>query len=189
MPAQGSVKSKTSLCLAEMCLKFGHRIKEVWSIDRTYLHRSRESMMEAAAKTDATHLMFIDSDVIFEPDAMEKLLRQGLGVVGATYRMRDQLRRVAAHKPLDAEYGAAREIRLADKQNKTHEVRAVPTGFMLVDLDVVRAIPQPWFDFGRNNPDEWMGEDVFFCEKLREHGHQIWMDPTIPVGHIGDWVY
>jgi GT2 family glycosyltransferase len=148
----------------------------------------REKLMKAAADTDATHLMFIDSDVMFPPDAMEKLLRQQKTLIGATYRLKDQHRKVAAHKPLGTEYGPNREVKLTDTPQVTHEVRAIPTGFMLVDLKAIREIPQPWFDFSPND-DTFMGEDVWFCERVREHGHQIFMDPTIPVGHIGDWVY
>lgn len=189
MPAQGSVKAKTSLCLAEMCLKYGHRISEVWTLSNTYLHRSREKLMAAAVESDASHLMFIDSDVIFPPDGMERLLRQKKGIIGATYHLKWQGNKVLAHKPLGTKYGASREPRKFLKPNETHEVRALPTGFMLVDLDIVRPVPQPWFDYGRNTEEEWMGEDVFFCELLREHGHQVFLDPTIPVGHVGDWVY
>lgn len=188
MPAQGSIKSKTSLCLAEMCLKYGHRIDEVWTLDGTYLHRMREKLMRAAVDADATHLMFIDSDVIFPPDGLERLLRQKLPVVGATYHLKNPKQKIAAHKPLGTEYGPGREMKLANRPTKTHEVRAIPTGFMLVDLSAIRDIPQPWFDFTAND-DSFMGEDVFFCEKLREHGHKVWLDPTIPVGHIGDYVF
>lgn len=189
MPAQGTVKAKTSLCLAEMCLKFGHRISEVWTLSNTYLHRSREKLMKGAVDSDASHLLFIDSDVIFPPDGLETLLRQKKGVIGATYHLKWQGKQVAAHKPLGTEYGGSRETRHFPKPNVTHEVRALPTGFMLVDLDVVRAVPQPWFDYGANTEEEWMGEDIYMCEKLRAHGHKIWLDPTIPVGHIGDWVF
>ncbi len=44
------------------------------------------------------------------------------------------------------------------------------------------------FDFGPNDKD-FIGEDVFFCELLREYDHKIWLDPTIPAGHVGDWSY
>lgn len=188
MPAQGAVKSKTSLCLAELCLKYGHRVTAVWTLDGTYLHRMREKLMKAAVDSDATHLMFIDSDVIFPPDGMEQLLRQQKTVIGGTYRLKNPTQKIAAHKPLGTEYGPGREMKLSDTPKGTHEVRAIPTGFMLVDLNAVRNIPQPWFDFSPND-DSFMGEDVWFCEKLREHGHQIFLDPTIPIGHLGDIVF
>jgi GT2 family glycosyltransferase len=192
IPTQGSVKTKTFLSLVEMHKQYGHRIADIWTPEGTYLHRSREKIMEAAVATDATHVMFIDSDVIFPPDGMERLLRARETVIGASYHLKWQGKQVWAHKPLEAKYGAARdlqEIAPLEKRTDVHEVRGLPTGFMLVDLDAVRSIERPWFDYGPNTEDDWMGEDVFFCEKLRAHGHKILLDPTIRVGHVGDWVY
>ena len=34
-----------------------------------------------------------------------------------------------------------------------------------------------------------MSNDWFFCEKARELGYEVWCDPTIKLGHIGDYDY
>jgi hypothetical protein len=65
---------------------------------------------------------------------------------------------------------------------------AVPTGCLLIDLSIMAQISQPWFQV-THKPDGSvdMGEDVWFCVQVRAAGFEVWCDPTIPVGHIGDY--
>ena len=30
-----------------------------------------------------------------------------------------------------------------------------------------------------------MGEDFLFCDRARELGYEVWIDPTIKLGHMG----
>lgn len=54
---------------------------------------------------------------------------------------------------------------------------------MLIRRDVFEQIPPPWFELGRTNPEE-IGEDVWFCEKLRRAGIPIVVDLDSVFGHF-----
>ena len=41
-----------------------------------------------------------------------------------------------------------------------------------------------YFDF-KCTPDGYIGEDFLFCDRAREVGLDIWLDPTIKLGHMG----
>ncbi|KKM80817.1 hypothetical protein LCGC14_1335930, partial [marine sediment metagenome] len=37
--------------------------------------------------------------------------------------------------------------------------------------------------------DEYVSEDWAFDQRARELGYSIWADPTIKLGHMGNYVY
>ena len=57
---------------------------------------------------------------------------------------------------------------------------------------------QSFFDF-KSTPDGYVGEDYLFCDRVHEIGMEVWIDPTIKLGHMGihefegsfgeDWLY
>ncbi|GAI66965.1 unnamed protein product, partial [marine sediment metagenome] len=51
-------------------------------------------------------------------------------------------------------------------------------GFLLVKREVFEKIPYPWFSFERG------GEDLYFCDKARRHGFEIWADMSVLLGHL-----
>lgn len=62
---------------------------------------------------------------------------------------------------------------------------------MLIKKEVFDKIPEPWFELGQTNPEE-VGEDVYFCEKLRasefaiqtdEGPMALWVDLDTVFGH------
>jgi GT2 family glycosyltransferase len=59
-------------------------------------------------------------------------------------------------------------------------------GFMAVRRNVLESMEYPWFhprfvDHGAFH--DFTAEDVSFCWRAQELGHQIWVDPSVRVGH------
>jgi hypothetical protein len=40
------------------------------------------------------------------------------------------------------------------------------------------------FDF-QLAEEGYIGEDYLFCDRAREHGFEVWIDPSITLGHMG----
>jgi hypothetical protein len=40
------------------------------------------------------------------------------------------------------------------------------------------------FDFAVKD-NSYVGEDYLFCDRARADGFQVWVDPTIKLGHMG----
>jgi hypothetical protein len=62
---------------------------------------------------------------------------------------------------------------------------------MLIKKEVFEEIPGPWYELGQTNPEE-VGEDVYFCEKLRASKFAVqtpdgpcalWLDLDTVFGH------
>jgi len=41
-----------------------------------------------------------------------------------------------------------------------------------------------FFDFALKD-GQYIGEDYLFCDRAREQGFEVWIDPTIKLGHMG----
>lgn len=161
--------------------------------------RARNLLVQDLLESPCTELLFIDSDINFEPEAIFRLMAWGTdtrkGVVAAVPRVRDVNKVYIA----DLEYDENQELTM----NHRGLVRAerVATAFMWVNRkvfeDLVAAHPE-WtywdkragknlsavFDF-KVTPEGYIGEDFLFCDRAREAGYEVWVDPTITLGHMG----
>lgn len=173
-----------------------------------YVHRNRNVLMQRALESDSTHLMFIDTDIAFPRDGIQQLIALRKPIAGGAYNLRKLAENgvaITTVKPLPSAMPRLEpnETWVMDK-SKPFQCRALPTGFMLIDLDVIRNLPvQPeyggdragdsnagprnWFDFA--NYAGFVGEDVYFCDFVGQQGVEIWCDPTIKLGHIGPNVF
>lgn len=153
-----------------------------------YVHRNRETIVKQALELDYTHLMFIDTDMLWSPGAVQRLLEQKKPVIGAAYNER-RFPLQSTLKMADKK-GNVISVKQEDWPKKTFKCHAIATGFMLIDLSIMKDIPKPWFFFDTTEEGEFhMGEDIWFCEKVREAGFSIYCDPTIEVAHIGNYLY
>lgn len=139
------------------------------------LHAMRENLVKKALELKCTHLLFVDTDMVFDKDALNKLIKHKKDIVGVTYNTRK----------LPSE-----RILWTKGEGDFYEAEAVPTGFMLIDLKVFKKLPHPWFFWEvdtMGNPVT--GEDYWFCRLAREHGFKVWVDLSIKVLHCGDYLY
>jgi len=145
-----------------------------------YVHDNREQIAVDFLETDCTHLFFIDSDMLFKPDVLDKLLASDKDVIGGQYNRRIGKEGVPV---VNTRYN----LPGMSYPNHIFKNYAVATGCMLIQRVVFEKIPRPWFSLGTE--ENWLGEDVSFCRKCKENGIEIWMDASLPVGHVGEFVY
>jgi hypothetical protein len=78
-----------------------------------------------------------------------------------------------------------------DDKTGLFPVFAAGTAGMLIKKEVFESMPRPWFELGQTNPEE-VGEDTYFCEKLRASRFAIkgpdgpcalWVDLDTVFGH------
>lgn len=149
---------------------------------------ARNSIVRDFLESDCTDLVFIDSDVTWEPKALVQLCQRDVDIVGGVY-------------PYRREGSEAMPVRLMDGGkviDGLREVEGLPTGFMKIRRHVLEAMAseRPWyFDkiypthlvFNRSEPDaehtRW-GGDLDFCRRWREMGGRIYADEELRLGHV-----
>jgi hypothetical protein len=149
------------------------------------LSKGRQDMIKLAKQNYSTHILFLDDDMVFSPDVVEILASRKLPVVGANY----------VGKSLDLNFTAQSLAgNRLDSRGRTgvEEVSHLGFGVLLLELNALINIPAPHFEIlWSEKHQEYITEDVYFCNKLRENGIKIHVDHDVSqhVGHIGDFVY
>lgn len=156
---------------------------------------NRNVICYVALKEGASHIMFVDTDMKFGKDTLEKMLALDKPVVGVASRK----------KKFPLEYTMEIDIPTGWRQMRNDELPERPfskidghpilvgTGIMLIDLEKIKDVPKPWFKldsyWNDGEPPGYTGEDIYFCRKVWKAGLEVWCDPTIPIKHIGDFEY
>lgn len=83
--------------------------------------------------------LFVEHDMIFPPNGLDRLLAHNLDCVGATYRKRSY--------PFDLiDFGLPLSPPIQNpRATGVHEWQYMPCGFLLTRTDVFRALKCPWF--------------------------------------------
>lgn len=191
MLTTGSVKTETVFCLVSSMFKTAsiarcgfHFFMPSWGM----VDQARNEAAKEALSVGASHLLFIDSDMIFPDDGILTLASKDKLIIGANYNLR-RFPLMSTVKMSD-ENGEITQVE-GDKIPKyPFKCYAVATGFLLIRTEVFRILKddKPWF-FYESHEDATIGEDINFCKKARAKGIDIWCDPTIEVKHIGDYAY
>ena len=151
----------------------------------TIIPEQRQVLAETALDMDASHVLFIDSDMRFPKDGLFRLLAHQQPIVGVNYpRRREPFLPTAQHQ----EHGY---LFTDDKAEGLTEVTQLGFGFVLIDTRVFEAMPKPWFAIGYSKTGNYVGEDVFFCSRARIAGFRVLVDHDLSkaITHTGDMEY
>lgn len=147
--------------------------------------QSRRRLVSRAKELNATHILFIDDDMDFPPDAAVRLINHQKEIIAASYTCRG-----FPVIPL-----AMRDGKRIFSRNKTglERVDWAPTGLMMIDMKVFDKISKPYFEAHAVSPesDEGVSDDVFFCRKAITAGVEIWIDHDLSLKtfHVGDMAF
>lgn len=146
------------------------------------LPAARQAIFDHAVSGGFTHLFMVDDDMKFPRDIIDRFAKHDVDFVAANYVSKGDNGRPTA-------MGAGVTIHSAGVTG-IKEVGWVGLGCCLLKMtDVIKAIPPPHFEV-RWLPDRnaYLGEDLEFCEKMREKGVKIYVDHDVShdIGHIGD---
>lgn len=151
---------------------------------------NRNRLAEEAMSKGATHIFFIDSDMLFEEDSLVRMLNHNVDIVCATTCKRGDDNGIPIGTAINKNSGE--KSLLVKSGQGLIEMSHVGSCFMLIKSDVFKNIPLPaYYEPPEPSIGDAIGEDITFCKVVRNAGYQIWMDFDISVklGHIGEKVY
>jgi hypothetical protein len=191
VPTYGSWRAGFGQALANLTSHFtasryeqGSKAIEVFCVAGSILPDVRHRLVAHALAWEATHLLWLDSDMMFPRDAANQLLSHTLPVVAANY-----VRRNKPHLPTAFD-GAA--VTTTDEDSGLRQVDHAGMGMMLTDARLYDILDLPYFHFDLSSCGVGLtGEDVWFCRRLRERGIHLFIDQDVSrrVYHIGEQAF
>ncbi len=200
-PAQGgNVNLPYALSLANtfvFCQNNGIKITPHIMETGSLLVAERNRIVQAFWESDCTHLLCIDADLGWPPEAIAAMLASGKEFVAGIYPARGE-KNCFIFRPDYLPNGAIKT------DQHLLKMKYIPAGFMLIARSVIAKMrdkhPQLYYEpkDPRNNPEpgfaffnteiyegEFWGEDFTFCRYAGEAGVEIWVDPLIQFNHAG----
>lgn len=176
-----------------------------WSLDtlvnESLIPRGRNALVARAMHNPrATHLMFLDADIGFDPEYILMLLQEDVDVIGGGY----------PKKSLPIDY-VINPIGDGEADDGKAEVERIGTGFLLLKRDVFQrmadAMPElkymddcgldpsinehlyAYFECGLFGEKVFMSEDWLFCNRWRALGGRIFISKRFALTHVGSYSF
>lgn len=183
VPSHDTVPALFSYDLAQLCLWTASQLPEgvhlgLYWVSGTYVHKARQELIDHLLEVGTDYILWIDSDMRFPKEALVGLMQRKRDVVGINY----------AKRCIPSEYVAIKKAHPTEGEpcvtnedsEGLEEVDAVGFGMVLMRCGALSDLPDPsetpWFQHKHLGGARWVGEDVHFCELLREAGVKIWVD-------------
>lgn len=160
-----------------------------WEVGSLVYH-ARNNLARQALKSDADWVLWLDSDMVFAPDTLQRMLKvckdNDISFLTAVC-----FRRKPPYTPCLFD-----RLEKVDKGASYTALMSVPEGLfkvggcgfagVLMSSDVLLSVQSK---FGRMfDPMDGFGEDVSFCWRARQCGYDIWCDSSIEFGHVGNCI-
>lgn len=178
VPARDSMAMETAQCLVALVGQFtvdyvatGQAMLRYYFMNGTLLPDMRNGLVRAALADEATHILWVDTDMKFPKDALARLLKHDAPMIGANYVQRKRpCKPTAAHYGPDGGrywmYTAPEGV----EQAPLEPAESMGHGLMLVEASVYECTPEPWYSLPWvAAKKEHVGEDVFFFRTVKKH--------------------
>lgn len=175
----------------------GHQFVFKTYFNESMISRARSKLATEFLASDCDFLLFIDADLDFPTDAVDRLIQHDRDIVAAPYSVKNVPTRWA----------------LAFEEQPTYvegllKVRSVPAGFTLIKRRVFETLVSPELTFQEEGDAAsyyafylpflydredgrraFLSEDFAFCQRARDKGFEIYCDFDIRLNHWGTYRY
>lgn len=154
------------------------------------IYTSRNDLAKMAIQNECDYVLWLDSDMVFAPDTLKKLLenRDKADIITGIY-----YRRVSPYTPvlfdhleIDGQKCTWNNIDKLPDTNDLFDIEGCGFGCVLtptsVFLNVIEKFGNMFAPIGN------VGEDLSFCWRARQCGYTIKADPRVKCGHVGHYI-
>lgn len=201
------------LSLLKLCNQLGISMVFSTICNESLLQRSRNYIADEFMRSDCTHLLFVDTDIQFDPEDVITLFILDRDIVGSNYTCKiiDWERIAHSNVPPNKIHLLAGNLTYPiDNANVVLETDVLMTGFMMIKRQVLQKImvayPEYYYKPDHNFMTSFNGtryiqmfftsdidtetrklvsEYEFFCRLWRKLGGKIYTCPWMVLTHIG----
>lgn len=201
MPVYGAMPWEFVYCLENIQRATGKEVIYAWKAGDSLVSRARNRLTADFLETNCTHMLWIDTDLVFSKEHVDRMMSHQEEIVGGCYPKK---------QVGDVQW----VLNVLDPPNESvvrsdglQEVKYVGTGFMRIHRSVFeRMIQERGQDMayrcdstGRLEYDFWkvgvcrftdgtaryLSEDWYFCQNAIDLGYRIWADTRTVLKHLG----
>ena len=181
-------------CMEQVAAKFASSLAMLQKVDDckvafevgSLVYNSRNDLARLAVQAQADYVLWLDSDMTFEPNLLQRLMEhmKDKDMVAGLYFRRSLPYTPVLFKRLVINHdGLVESVGYEDYPQKVFEVAGCGFGGVLMKTEILFDVVGKfgtWF-----TPIGMVGEDLAFCWRARECGYKIFCDPQIQLGHVG----
>ena len=163
--------------------------------------RARNYLTRLFLESDCTHMLFIDSDLVFGGEQIKRIMDHDEPIVGGLYVKKQE-------GPVSLVINGLDTSTAAERPDGLMEVKYVGTGFVRIAREVFEKMIEVYGnDIGYKTDDDakhqewdfwqmgvykftdgskrWLSEDWYFCQRAIDLGYKIFVDRHIVLKHSG----
>lgn len=207
------------ISLTSKCISYNMGFGYYTRINESLVTRARNDLVFSFLQTPATHLMFIDADINFNPDDVFKMLLADKDLITGAYPAKaidwEKMSKGQDKTVKGLQHNAIRFASGIKENSKTsdglYEIEHGATGFMLMKRHVIedmikaypetKYIPEIWDDIKYKDVakyalfdtmvynDKYLSEDYTFCHRWQQMGGKVYVDPSVILDHVGSYTF
>ena len=148
----------------------------------TLVYFARENLARYAIANRFTHVLWLDSDMVFSEEIVEALQFCGKEIVTGIAHSR----RPPFSSCIFTEIFPGVEKFKGDYPITPFRIAACGMACVLMSVQVLDKVREKFGTMFQPMTDPIIyGEDVAFCWRAAQCGFEIWVEPTVRVGHVG----
>ena len=146
----------------------------------TLVYVGRDKLANKAMNECYTHMLWLDSDMIFTEDLLDDLMYSGKTFVTGIAHGRRPPHVSCVFKEI---WPRVDRWEGCEYPSQSFQIGGCGFACVLIETDIVRNV------YNKNGtaffPMRELGEDLAFCKRATDMGYEIWAEPSIQLGHIG----
>lgn len=148
--------------------------------------RARNQIAEISLKYGFDYVLMVDSDIILPNDALVKLLEQPVDICLGVYpRKNTTTGQTEIFKLGHKDFVDANNMNLAEITSPGRmDIKGGGLGCALINTQVFKELPKPWFYYVQYNSGAVLSEDNYFCSQAAKIGKTIQVDTRVICKHL-----
>ena len=165
-------------------------------VKNTLIYSARNLIAQNAVKLDFDRVLWLDSDMVFEPDLLLHLvddLDLGVDYVSGVYYMRRPNTHPVIYSDVRWKVGddglveTGCEIFEPYPKDQMFEIAGSGFGCVMMSMNLLKLMVEKYG--APFSPLMGMSEDLTFCWRVRQLGVKMYCDSRIKLGHVGKFIY
>lgn len=154
------------------------------------VYTSRNNLSIQALNMNAEYILWLDSDMVFQPDLLERMFKvmeeNKLDFLSGLYYRRAKPYTPIIFDKLEMREDGCHWHNLETVPSELIEIEGCGFGVVLMKTEIIANV------FGSQGdlftPLMGVGEDLSFCWRARQAGYKLYLDPSISLGHVGNFI-